>query len=678
MGKADKKIEEHMQEDRSCRLTKLLFTLLVVLNVPVSRACGASNESSFSLEKISVTADSLEAGKRTVSLEKVRRSQSRDIKDVFAAEPSVTVGGGARSAQRIYLRGVEGTNLNITIDGATQGRNLFQHRGNAGGIDPDLLKSVVVAPGPVADNGAGALGGSIAFETVDAQDLLYPGRSSGFMLKNGYATVDDSWRGSAAAYGLVGGWLGVLAHVSAENSGDYRAGGGEDVHGSAGKDRDYFLKLSVLDKAGHSVRVSAEKNTNSGLYRWGAGDAGYDESATLYYQESERETYVFDHRYRMPDSRLVDWRFNLYKNNLYLKNRDSGTETESEGTGGQVRNTALFDLAGTSHRLTVGADYYFEEGTHRNQGVQTGTDNKAENLGFFVRHRMSIGPLGISFGARYDDYETAFGGMTVSGGEWSPSAGVELELSRGLTAHAGYGEAVRSTGIIPVQWLANASATPTFNTQTGKNSYGKPFEPERSLQREIGLRYSGSGLVAFGDNFSITGTLFKTKINNLIMQIGGTQGRPVSGFYNDDPLISSGWEVRGSWSSGSFSSTLGYSHVDTEDQYGNPLAITRRKGASTGDRMIWDTRWRASGNLIFGYTLTALGAIKKGALDRPGYVLHDLQAEWLPEGLDGVSFSMVVNNLLDRRYCDQTSIESGDTVIYEPGRDLRLVASYRF
>lgn len=47
-------------------------------------------------------------------------------------EPSVSIGGGGRNAQRLYLRGIGGTNLNITIDGAKQGGSLYQHMGDIG------------------------------------------------------------------------------------------------------------------------------------------------------------------------------------------------------------------------------------------------------------------------------------------------------------------------------------------------------------------------------------------------------------------------------------------------------------------------------------------------------------------------------------------------------------------
>ncbi|MEM0941152.1 MAG: TonB-dependent receptor [Bacteroidota bacterium] len=50
-----------------------------------------------------------------------QRTQAIEIKDVFSDLPSVALGGGAPNAQRIYVRGIESSNLNVTIDGAQQG-----------------------------------------------------------------------------------------------------------------------------------------------------------------------------------------------------------------------------------------------------------------------------------------------------------------------------------------------------------------------------------------------------------------------------------------------------------------------------------------------------------------------------------------------------------------------------
>ena len=113
--------------------------------------------------------------KEVISLEQAQRNLASDVSDLFDGTPSVVVGGGGRNAQRIYLRGIESTNLNMTIDGARQGRALFQHHGSVGGLDPSMLKQVEVQDHGKRGSGApGHLGAASALKTLDAQDLLQP------------------------------------------------------------------------------------------------------------------------------------------------------------------------------------------------------------------------------------------------------------------------------------------------------------------------------------------------------------------------------------------------------------------------------------------------------------------------------------------------------------------------
>ncbi|MDD3609343.1 MAG: TonB-dependent receptor [Halothiobacillaceae bacterium] len=617
-------------------------------------------------------------GVEKLPIERLQRNQAKDMADIFRDESSIIVGGGSRNAQRLYLRGIEASTLNVTVDGARQGRNLFQHRGNIGGMDPELLKSVEVQTTPSADQGAGALGGSIRFETADAQDLLAPGRRLGGMVRGAYGSVDQALRGSTSLYGLLGEHAGLLAHVSATNFEDYKAGGGETVNGSAGQDRDYFVKFSLLDAAGHSLRASAERNRNSGLYRYAAADGAYDPDAPLTYQISQRETYVLDHRYRKPGNDLIDWKFNVFKNELSLENLSNDTLTESQGMGGKLRNIARFSLGPTRHSLTAGLDYYSEEGIETRSNVQKGNDNNARNTGLYLQERMNIGPVLLSVGARHDDYSSDFGPVNVSGSKVSPNASIEVEMAGGLSGHLAYGEAVRSTGIIPIQWLSNTTGNPTFNTQKGKDSYGRAFEPETSKQKEIGLRYTANGLIAANDRLQLGATVFETDIENLIQQIGGSQGKPVTGFYNDDPVTTKGYELRASWMMNRWQTRLSFTHADTTGKDGQALAVTRRKGASTGDRLVWDTLWRVRDDLNLGYTLTGVAGLHRDSIDRSGYTLHHIQAEWSPAALRGVSLALAVRNLTDKRYSEQSSIGTDDTAVDEPGRDIRLTATYRF
>lgn len=166
---------------------------------------------------------------KIISNEKLQKTQAKEMKDVFKGEPSVSIGGGSRNAQRIYLRGVEGTNLNITIDGAKQGGSLHQHAGDIGGIDPALLKSVEVSTIAGADSGSGALGGSLVLETVDAQDLLKKEQNLGAMLRGGYFSASSGYSGGVSVYGRIDDYSALLFDISGLHQDDYRTGG-EEMH----------------------------------------------------------------------------------------------------------------------------------------------------------------------------------------------------------------------------------------------------------------------------------------------------------------------------------------------------------------------------------------------------------------------------------------------------------------
>lgn len=617
-----------------------------------------------------------------ISRETLQRQQAMDVADVFASEPAVSIGGGASNAQRIYLRGVDGANLHISIDGARQGRSLHQHRGDLGGIDPDLLKQVDIQPGPSADAGPGALGGSIRFDTVDAQDLLAPGKRAGATVRAAYASADEARRGAVSVYGMLGDAVGLLAHVSAVNRDNYRIGGGGDVPNSAGHDRDYLFKLSLLDLAGHSLRLGAARNRNAGLYLFSrvGSDNGYaPANAVPTSQRSERHTYTLEHRYQPAGNALLDWKFNLYLNKNELEDVTQARSARTTERGGSARNTAHLSLAGTQHRLTAGADFMDEEGV--TDGVLGAAilgpgrkSTQARNLGFFVQERMRWQALQLSLGVRHDHYHTAFGPRTVKGGETSPNAGAELELGGGVGAFASYGEAVRASGIIPIGFLTSLDKKSNFNN-------GKPFKPETSATREAGLQYEGANALQDGDHLTVRLGYFDTRIANLIEWAG--QGVVYPAYIRNMPetLRSKGWEWKARWQRGGYGTSVGVVLADTTVG-GKPLNPARRVGTALGDRLTWDSQWQVLPGLTAGYTLNAvrrLDDVPKAAVQRAGYVLHDVQLQWQPAALRALSLAVAVRNLGDKRYTSHSSLDGGTgNILPEPGRDVRVSANYQF
>jgi len=137
-----------------------------------------------------------------ITPEELDKYQANDLADIFRSVPSVSVGGSLGIAQKVYIRGMEDTLLNVTVDGAPQTGTLFHHIGRVS-IDPELLKEVEVQAGAgEATSGAGAIGGSIRFKTKDVDDLLNSGENFGGTLKAGYFS-NDGYKTSGTFYGKL-------------------------------------------------------------------------------------------------------------------------------------------------------------------------------------------------------------------------------------------------------------------------------------------------------------------------------------------------------------------------------------------------------------------------------------------------------------------------------------------
>ncbi|MFW2134281.1 TonB-dependent receptor domain-containing protein [Ectothiorhodospira haloalkaliphila] len=651
----------------------------------------ASHDPSDVVELDRIVLESRPPSNRRITDEDIRRHQPLDVADIFRSEVSVDVGGGSRNAQRLYLRGLEASNLNVNIDGAREGRNLHQHRGSLSGLDPDLIRQVEVDPRPSADQGPGALGGRVAFTTKDAQDLLLPDQQQGARMKAAYASADEAWLGSTSLMTRLNEDWGALAHLRAVNREDYRIGGGETMPHSGGQDRDYLLRLSRLPTQGQEIRLGAQRHTFTGDHPYGSrgsdfGDPREDQAQDEVGQRVRQHRWTLQHAYDAPRSWL-DWNGRLYYTDHQLQRLDNDTRIRTREYGGDARNTFHLDHAGIQHRLTLGVDYYLEEG--RTEGPSISSESR--NLGAFIQNRMHRGRLSLSLGARFDDFSTEFHQQTLSGSAVSPNVSAEVALPAGLTAFAGYGEAVSGTGIIPVGWMAY------INEDTNLND-GEPFKAEKSRRREAGVRYEARDALVDRDRLQLELTLFDTRLRNSVDR-DDPWGSPFAsrrcGFEppfvgtirnREDTLRTRGYEIRGSWGAGRYDTHISFFSAETLDEDGNPQAVSRRRGGTGGDRFVWDHRWAALDSLTLGYTFTwvdDLTQVPDDAPPRDGYSLHDLQAQWDPGLNDRLTLSLVIHNLLDTRYARHTSLADTDDdgrilVRDEPGRDIRVSATLRF
>ncbi|QEW06166.1 TonB-dependent receptor [Nitrincola iocasae] len=668
----------------SCKKS-VLYLAVLAASSSVHAASTQSTSSAIVLESILIKADSTD--ETPINNELLQERVIFDMKNVFRLKPEITLGGGSRNAQRVYLNGVEGSNLNITIDGARNGRNLHQHRGGFGGLNPDLLKQVDIHSTSGVTSGPGALGGSIHMTSVDAQDLLQrSGKVDGIgaRIKTGYSSVDNGKHGNISLYGMASDQLGLLAHISADNRGDYETGSGRSVIGSAGQDRDYLFKLSLLDAGNHSVRAAVSRNHNEGLYARGShgSDMGYlpelqTGPSSRVRQETEQDRMTLEYHWN-PANNAADFRANLYRTENTLRYPGSAIEDiRTEEIGLSINNTSHFNFTSLDTALTLGMDW-FEETAYTNALNMGNTlvwpdltgqavEYKSENLGIYMESITDFGPLTTTVGLRLDHYDSDYGPIQLKGSKVSPALRFDYALTNEFNLFAGYSEAARGSGIIPVGFLGRLNQTTT--------AANNQLKAETSKQHEIGIRY-------VSENWPLTLHLkaFDTRLDNNIQTIGqGSAPLGTAGIFNSDRLDIEGWQFNAEWTAGFYSTNFALNIIDVNyNQF--PSGGIRRMTAPTGDSLVWDNRWQLSEQWLVGYTLELVADLEDvpaGEPERDGYHIHSLRTQWKPN--PDLEFGLAIDNLFNKRYANHTSLYSAVTgIVDEPGRDIRLSLTYTF
>lgn len=622
-----------------------------------------------------------------IDLEKAEQNQVNSLFDLFKKESSLEVGGGAINTQRIYLRGIESTNLNISLDGTTQGKNMFQHRGNELGVNPDLLKTVDIDTSFDASKG-GALGGSIEMTTKDAQDFALRGKDKGVILKSGYNTNAQSKLGSATAYQVFDKNYGAVVSVGGVNSDNYKDGNDEKTVATAYKDRDYLAKFSMTDIKDNDLRITINENQNSINSQWKGTDAN-PKPTDLERVVSTTNNYALQHNYN--PNNLVDLNTDLNLSKINLDRIDKNKEYENKALGVKIQNHFNFDLSNTKNRFSLGGDIKNEDGKgsfdpHANdRNITKYSDVKSKNQALFMQNKSSIDDLTINYGLRFDDYSLQTGFGEATNHSFSPNIGFDYALNDNSTFYSNYGKSSRMTGIIPFTWLTNIKKDTTYSSK---------LEPETSTRYEIGYKLETSDIFTNNDKATFDVNIFKTNIEDLIIAKdvvngSGEGGRTLKDIYNSsNEFETKGFELKGQYAYDIYFTSLSYTQSDANTINDDTNGVTgvdesisiRRVGAYDTKKLAGNLGVELTKTLYADYTINAVEGIDE-PIQRSGYVTHDISTKWQPSVNSSWTYFLAVNNLTDKYYGSHSSIASrsnAELYRYEAGRDFRFAVKYEF
>jgi len=600
--------------------------------------------------------------------------QANDLEDTLSIDPSVTVGGSTGIAQKIYVRNLGEGLLNVSVDGATQSGALFHHTGRMA-IEPELLKQVEIQPGiGDATHGPGALGGAIRFVTKDPDDFLAPDQQAGALVKTGYYSNSDGYKGSLTGFARINeNWSTLLSYVYSDHQ-NMKDADGDTLLGSETQQEVILTKLVGHFGDGHTFRASFENLEEEGqkLRRpeWAAGPGNPE-----FPMESSRQTVTLGHEYRPETVQWIDLRTNLSYSTADIY--QNGPFGPYEG----LIKSFQFDLRNLQpvgrHEFEYGMDYRFDK---VEAGPSSNPDSVSEDgsvTGLFVQGDFELTePLTFSAGARADAYRLHDNqGQDFEHEGISPNAGITYRVNPNWSVNASYATAYRGPDI-----------NDAFKLDIAQNA--SDIEAEEAENYEVRITYENQGFTAEGGAYWHT-------VDNVI-----TTTLPWSNVYdNQGTLKTDGFFARISYATESYNISLQYNHADTEL---NGQTATRYQYGSIvsqiGNTWVLDAMWTPIEQLDIGWNVRlveavdgveippAVAGIPNASINKPGYITNDFYLSWRPEFIDNMTVNFTVKNIFDEDYINHGSIEDlrsipgfGSVVgAPEPGRDFRISVSLLF
>ncbi|MCH8497784.1 MAG: TonB-dependent receptor [Marinobacter sp.] len=651
-------------------LPKVRLSPLWLAMVAATGASGVTaQETVYRLDPLQISAASETRSDQVVDAQQLERFQADDLVDVFQSLPDVSVGGSLGIAQKVYVRGIEDTLLNVSIDGASQAGTLFHHSGRLA-IEPELLKRIEVDTGAGrATAGAGALGGAIRFETKDPEDLLRPGEQAGGLVKLGGFSNTEGYKANLTVFGRLNEQWSALAFVSQADHKRFRDGDGERVAGTDAEQQLGYLKLVGQLPAGQVVRLSHEVRTDKGERpqrpQWIV--SGFNR---LYELDGRRDTTTFNYGIDPAGNPWLDASLTLYNTEARIEQNVADRWGRYFGfthsAGGDLRNRSQLG----AHVLTYGVDYRSDKVNAGDAANRKGEEETGEVAGVYLQADYWLTQrLLLSTGARYDDYRlTDNNDQRFSEDAVSPNVNIAWEALDGLTLKAGYARAFRGP-----------TTRDTFKIDRAQNA--PDLKGERAVNRELGFDW-------VYQDFTLAAEIYRSTIKDVVAdRLGG----PVL-YENIGDLTSDGFRVSTSYQWDRVYLGLGY-HSNDAELNGNPLTVYEYNllGNTVGDSWVADLIYHWNRNLEFGWQGRFVKGIRKletsvGTIDKPGYGVHDLFLHWLPTGSDDLRLTVTVKNVADKQYLDHASngdfqhIPGYEGVVGmpEPGRDIRLGLALRF
>lgn len=639
-----------------------------------------------------------------VDEEQLERRMATTPNEMLFGVPGVAVQADARRvSSSINIRGLQDFGrVSVIVDGARQNFQRSDHGTQSTFyIDPELIKSVDVIRGPVANTyGSGAIGGVVFFDTKDAQDFLKPDETWAASATGRYETNGEGWTTSATgAYRINENW-DVLGNILYRDYDDYEHGGGDTVAGTG------FDVLSGLLKT--TIRPSENSELKLGWI--GSNDGWTETSGSAPVNDADLKANTFTARYNITDQdkSWLDLHINASYNKtkldlttLVAQNRfdpvtglpvvlPAGSKSTFDiGTSGiDIWNTSRFETVGIAHELTYGGDWVGDDvetgGTAGGDSFYTPSGNRNVS-GAYVQDKLTWDWLEIIAGLRYDSYKLDSDVGETSGDRLSPRITVgispfESASLSGLQFYGTYAEGYRSPSLSETLISGNHPAGVSFPFLPNPN-----LKPETGKTVEFGVNYSTNGVIEADDALRLKAAYFNNNVDDYIDGVTLSPFDPTSGcpfgpgipicfqYQNFAKAKIHGFEMEGvydaAWGFAGLSASFTDGHtISYEGERADLVTVpSSQVTGQLGFRFLED-------RLTVGGEVQYNGKPQGNAVAKD-YTLVNAFASY--QATDNFKVDFRADNLFDVKYANPLNA-STTSVVYEPGVTLKLAATMRF
>ncbi|SBS67216.1 TonB-dependent siderophore receptor [Vibrio atlanticus] len=658
---------------------------LSALYIAIASAFSSSviaEESTSHFDEIVVWGTKVSSNTESIIADDMSLKQADHMSDLLREIPGVDVGGTHSINQRITIRGLSETDLDIRLDGASQHANMFHHIGNLT-LNPDILKSADIQVGNNSVTQSG-LGGSVLFETKDAKDLLRYDESFGARVYGGYAT-NASKQGSLTVYGLLSDNVDAMLYSHYMSRDNFEDGDGTETFGSEGDVYNILGKIGFEPSDLHRFELSYDMYRDNGDYSprpdmSGGTNVGLSKNILIptdYNRDTITASYELRGESHQGNVTLYNTETEIQRDESVMAprwpaNRLSKNTAKNQNFGLNAKFQSDYRLMSFDNIATYGFDY-MDKSSSSYYGSSKFMDESAISTALFVEDQFYFTQaFSVTAGLRFDDYQrkAEVGSEDFDDVTWSLAT--QWDVTQDWTLFASTRSLFKGPELMEsfiayqdVAYLAN-----DLKAETGQNTQGGV-----RFDKRLDNHFIGANLTVFQTNIDdyIAEKYQRASKSYLIYNLGDVE---IKGF---EASLSYGYEM--------FNSKLSYALSETKNKdTGGAVAGGNGRSIDMGDSITLTLDYQSEAlETIFGWN-SMFVKDEDNVFDaqpiKEGYDVHNLFAQWVPSNLDGLSVTFGIDNVFDEQYTSHASRSGtarGFTLDdYEPGRNYKLSAAYQF